>query len=321
MSNQQQPIHLEGEISDETSGKRLDQALAVLFPQYSRSKLKEWIDTNQVKINGGPKRPRDKVSLGDKIEINAVLEVISDWQGEPIPLDIIYEDEWLLVMNKPANWVVHPAIGNRSGTVVNALLHRYPSLSQIPRAGVVHRLDKDTTGLMVVAKCLIAQTHLVAALQARTVKKIYEGIVSGVLPSGGTITTPIGRHPTDRIRMAVVESGGKGAITHYRVIEKFKAHTRLRIEIETGRTHQIRVHMAHMHHPIVGDRTYGGRFRLPPNASASLQTQLREFPRQALHAKELILSHPVTGEEMHWIAPLPKDIVTLLAELGSKSLV
>lgn len=314
MSNLTEHIRLSAEISAELAGKRLDQALAVLFPAHSRSRLKEWVDTEKVTVNGLFKRPRTPVVEGDQIEVDAKVEVVSDWAGEPIALDIVYEDEHLLVINKPANLVVHPAVGNWVGTLVNALLHHCPALSQIPRAGVVHRLDKDTTGLMVVAKTLSAQTSLVTQLQARTVKRIYEAVVYGVILSGNTINAPIGRHPHDRIRMAVLESG-KTAITHYRVIEKFKSHTHLRVQLETGRTHQIRVHLAHIQHPIIGDKMYGGRLRLPPKASLELQTCLKEFPRQALHARSLSLIHPETGEEMQWEVPLPEDIQQLLSIL------
>lgn len=318
MSNQNERITLSAEITAELAGKRLDQALALVFPAHSRSRLKEWIDKEKVTVNGVYKRPRTKVVEGDHIEVDAEIEAQLDWAGEPISLDIVYEDEQILVINKPANLVVHPAVGNWVGTLVNALLHHCPALSQIPRAGVVHRLDKDTTGLMVVAKTLVAQTSLVNQLQARTVKRIYEAVVYGLILSGSTINEPIGRHPHDRIRMSVLESG-KPAVTHYRVIERFKAHTHLRVQLETGRTHQIRVHLAHIHHPIIGDKIYGGRLRLPPKASEALQTCLKEFPRQALHAKSLSLVHPETGQEMQWEVPLPADMQQLLEVLRSLS--
>jgi len=218
------------------------------------------------------------------------------------------------VLNKPANLVVHPAVGNRAGTLVNALLHYLPSLNQIPRAGVVHRLDKDTSGLLVVAKTLEAQHNLVSQLQARTVKRIYETVVHGVILSGSTVNAPIGRHSRDRTKMWVHDEG-KSAITHYRLIEKFKAHTHLKVQLETGRTHQIRVHMAYLNHPVVGDKTYGGRLRVPPKASETLLATLRNFPRQALHAKNLGLVHPTTGKDMQWEVPLPEDMVQLLKVL------
>jgi 23S rRNA pseudouridine1911/1915/1917 synthase len=290
-----------------------------VFNEHSRSRIKEWIDKEEVKVNGVCKRPRDKVMEGDRIEINATVEVVSDWLAEPIELNIVFEDEHILVINKPAGLVVHPAVGNRAGTMVNALLHRLPQLNQVPRAGVVHRLDKNTTGLMVVAKTLIAQTSLVSQLQARTVKRTYEAVVCGVLTSGGKIEARMARHPHDRVRMAVVELGGKPAITHYRVIERFKGYTHVRVMLETGRTHQIRVHMAFVHHPIVGDKVYGGRLRLPPNTSLSLQEKLRTFPRQALHAKNLSFLHPLTQEEMSFEAALPEDIQALLQALKTNT--
>ena len=305
-----QEIQLGAEIPSELNGKRLDQALAVLFAEHSRSRLKEWIENGQVLVNGVTRRPRDKVAVGDEIAIKAEQDVLSEWTGEDLPLDIIYEDEHILVINKPANLVVHPAAGNRKGTLVNALLHYCPDLAHIPRAGVVHRLDKDTTGLMVVAKTLSAQTHLVNQLQKRAVKRIYETVVYGVLTAGGTITEPIARHPKDRTRMAVVE-GGKPAVTHYRLIEKFKHHTHLRIQLETGRTHQIRVHMAYLQHPVIGDKVYGS-LRMPPKAPMSVQHVLRAFPRQALHARNLGLIHPMTEQEMSWESPLNEDMKNLI---------
>lgn len=305
-----QEIQLEAEIPGELNGKRLDQALAVLFAEHSRSRLKEWIEKGQVLVNGVTRRPRDKVVEGDKIAIAAEQEVLAEWTGEELPLDIIYEDGEILVINKPANLVVHPAAGNRKGTLVNALLHYCPALAHIPRAGVVHRLDKDTTGLMVVAKTLTAQTHLVNQLQRRTVKRIYEAMVYGVLTAGGTLNEPIARHPKDRTKMAVVE-GGKPAVTHYRLIEKFKHHTHLRIQLETGRTHQIRVHMAYIQHPVIGDKVYGS-LRMPPKAPTEIQNALRAFPRQALHARSLGLIHPVTEQEMSWESPLNDDMKNLI---------
>lgn len=307
-------ITLRATIPLTLAGKRLDQALAVLFPEHSRSRLKEFVEQQAVTVNGVCKRPRDKVLLGDAIQVNAKTVIAADWQGEPIALDIVYEDEHIVVINKPANLVVHPAVGNKTGTLSNALLHRYPELRHIPRAGVVHRLDKDTTGLMVVAKSLVAQTQLVIALQARKITRIYEAVVHGVLLSGSTVKAPIGRHPHDRIKMAVLDTG-KPAVTHYRVLERFNAHTHLKIQLETGRTHQIRVHMAHIHHPIIGDKVYGGRLRLPPNATEALKERLRTFPRQALHAQSLGLLHPVTQQEMHWSAPMPDDMQQLLSML------
>jgi len=314
MINQTKQYTLTATVTDEQAGKRFDQALAILFPEHSRSRLKKWIDRNQVTVNDGFRRPRDRVEIGDVVSINAEETIVADWGAEALPLEIIYEDDHILVINKSANWVTHPGAGNWSGTVVNALLHYYPALENIPRAGIVHRLDKDTTGILIVAKTLEAQTKLVQQLQSRTVKRSYEAVVCGVVLSGSTIDAPIGRHPQERVKMAVVESG-KTAITHYRVLKKFMAHTHLKVELETGRTHQIRVHLSHIHYPIVGDKVYGGRLRLPPNSTESLRQMLQNFPRQALHAKALALTHPISGEEVSWEVPIPADIQALLAAL------
>lgn len=311
-----QKIELYAEIPLEAAGKRLDQVLAQLFPEHSRSRLQEWIEKGFVKVDGALKRARDKVKGGEKIEILAEQEVVSGWSAEDLPLDIIFEDEDLLVINKPTNFVVHPAAGHARGTLVNALLHYAPQLNELPRAGIVHRLDKDTTGLLVVAKTHFAHHKLSAALQERKIERIYEAIVLGVMPAGGTITAWLDRHPHDRKKRTVVETGrGKEAITHYRVLQKFRAHSHIQLKLETGRTHQIRVHMAHLHYPVLGDRTYGGRLRLPPNSDPSFLQILREFPRQALHAKSLSFAHPKTGEWLSFESPLPSDMIALLLAL------
>lgn len=312
-----QEFHLKASISLEHAGKRFDQALALSFPEHSRSRLKDWIDRGWVKLNGQALRPKDKVQGGEAVEIEALINNVADWEAEPLPLTKVYEDPYLLIINKPAGLVVHPAIGNRVGTLVNALLYAIPELEKIPRAGIVHRLDKDTTGLMVVAKTLETHTKLVEMLQARRAERCYEAIVCGRLLSGATVDAAIGRHPHDRKRMCVLESG-KPAMTHYRVREKFDNHTALELRLETGRTHQIRVHMNHIHHPVVGDKTYGGRLRLPPNASKSLLECLQSFPRQALHAKRLSFVHPMTEEPMTWEVPLPEDMQMLLEALRNK---
>lgn len=303
---QNQSLHLQ--ITAEQQGLRLDQALALAFPAYSRSRLKIWILEGQVWVNHRVvQRPRDKVLEGDQIEVRVLETVETDWQADPaaLALDIVYEDEDLLVINKPAGLVVHPGAGNQQGTLVNALLHHQPSLNQVPRGGIVHRLDKDTTGLMVVAKTLSAQNGLVAALQARTVKRVYEAVVYGGMVSGGRVDLPIARHPRDRTRMAVMSSG-RPAATHYRIIERFKAHTHVRLQLETGRTHQIRVHMAYLRHPLVGDSAYGKRFSVE---------SLRQFKRQALHARQLGFVHPITQIPMEWEVPLPEDMQMLLKKL------
>jgi len=301
MDNIHEKINLQAIVPEALVGKRLDQALAQLFPDYSRSRIKGWIEQGCVEVNGELKRPRDKVIEGETLVIKAEIETVSNWGAEEIALNIVYEDEHLLIINKPTDFVIHPAAGNWKGTLVNALLYKYPNLNQLPRAGIVHRLDKDTTGLMVIAKTMTAHTALVNALQQRKIKRIYEAVVKGVVVSGGTIDAPLGRHTKDRKKRAVT-TNGKPAITHYRIIEKFKGHTHLRIQLETGRTHQIRVHMTYHYHPIVGDKMYG-------------RYGLNLFPRQALHAKELALIHPITKEELRFEVPLPIDMLQLLQRL------
>lgn len=298
-------------IGEEQAGKRLDQVLSVLFGEFSRSRLQRWIKEGRVRIDGRSCRPKDKVWGGEKVQLQPVLEQEVGDQAEAIPLDILYEDASLLVINKPAGLVMHPATGNPRGTLLNALLHHLPALSQLPRGGIVHRLDKQTSGLLVVAKTLQAQTSLVNQLQARSVKREYRAIVQGVMTSGGSVAQPIGRHPVHRVRMAV-HPGGKPAVTHYRVLERFRAHSYLQVNLETGRTHQIRVHMAHIRHPLLGDPVYGGRLRLPAGASEVLREALQGFHRQALHAARLELLHPASAEVMAWEAPLPEDMQQML---------
>lgn len=295
-------------------GQRLDQALVEMFPDFSRSRLQSWIRDGAVSLDGKPCKPRDRVLGGEQVSLAAEPEAETDDEAQAIPLDIIYEDEHLIVINKPVGLVVHPAAGNPDGTLVNALLYHDPALRQLPRAGIVHRLDKDTSGLLVVARSTLAHHRLVEQLAARSVHREYEAVVNGKLVAGGTIDVPLGRHPVDRQRQAVVQ-GGREAVTHFRVIERFVAHTRIRVKLETGRTHQIRVHMAHIRHPLVGDATYGGRPRLPPGADDYLIEVLRGFNRQALHAIRLGLEHPATGESMRWENRLPEDMQELLEVL------
>lgn len=298
-------------VPESCLGKRFDQTLAEMFPDYSRSRLKDWILAGHVSVNGViVDKPREKMFGGEQIAINTEIEAEVRFEPQDIPLNIVYEDDDLLVINKPAGLVVHPGAGNPDGTVLNALLHHCPQLEIVPRAGIVHRLDKDTTGLMVVAKTIAAQTNLVESLQAREITREYEAIASGTMTAGGIVDEPIGRHSTKRTHMAVTFSG-RPSVTHYRVMEKFRLHTRLRLRLETGRTHQIRVHMAHITHPLVGDPVYGGRPRPPKNASEELREILRQFKRQALHAAMLSLYHPITGEQMTWHADIPEDMVTL----------
>lgn len=311
-------IRLQAEVPYELGGQRLDQVAAQLFSEHSRSRLAAWIKDGRLTVDGVALRPRDIVHGGALLSLAAEQEAQGEWAAQDIELDIVYEDEHILVLNKPAGLVVHPAAGHSDGTLLNALLHHVPELINVPRAGIVHRLDKDTTGLMVVAKTLQAQTRLVEQLQKRSVSRIYEAIVVGVIISGGTVDAPIGRHGQQRQRMAVIE-GGKPAISHYRVLERFRSHTHTRVKLETGRTHQIRVHMSHIGYPLVGDPAYGGRFRIPPAANPTLIQALKEFPRQALHARFLELDHPATGERMKWEAPLPDDFIWLLTLLRQDS--
>lgn len=310
-----QQIRLNATVADSQLGQRLDQALAELFPDYSRSRIKEWILDNRVQVNDKIiNKPKEKMLGGEKIEVDALIEEDVRWEPQNIPLNIVYEDDDILVINKPRDLVVHPGAGNPDGTVLNALLYRYPEIVNVPRAGIVHRLDKDTTGLMVVAKTVPAQTQLVEALQRREITREYEAVATGRMTAGGLVNEPISRHPTKRTHMAV-HPMGKPAVTHYRVMEHFRAHTRLRLRLETGRTHQIRVHMAHIHHPLIGDQLYGGRPRPLKGASEEFRETLRRFDRQALHATMLRLYHPITGIEMEWHAPLPDDMVELIRVL------
>ncbi|MDI3262248.1 MAG: 23S rRNA pseudouridine(1911/1915/1917) synthase RluD [Fulvimonas sp.] len=297
------------------AGQRFDQVLAALFPAYSRSRLADWIKRGQATLDGRSVPPRTRVHGGERVALAAALETETPDRAEPIALSIVHEDAHLLVIDKPAGLVVHPGAGNRDGTLLNALLHHAPQLAALPRAGIVHRLDKDTSGLLVVAKTLPAHTALVAMLERHAVERRYAAVVEGVLIAGGTVTAPLGRHPVDRLRRAVREDDGKPAVTHYRLRERFPAHTYIACQLETGRTHQIRVHMAHIHHPLVGDPLYGGGLRLPRGAGAALAAALRGFRRQALHAEQLAFVHPLTGQALAFQAPLPADFQGLLAAL------
>ena len=298
-------------VKDSQLGQRLDQAMAELFTDFSRSRLKEWLLDGKVPVNGEViTKPRVRMMGGEELTLQAELEDEERWVAQDIPLNIVYEDDDILVINKPRGFVVHPGAGTPDGTVLNALLHHYPDIAKVPRAGIVHRLDKDTTGLMVVAKTLPAQTRLVRALQKRKITREYEAIIIGTMTAGGRIEKPIGRHTNKRTLMAVNEMG-KDAVTHYRVAEHFREHTRIRLRLETGRTHQIRVHMSYIQHPLLGDIAYGGRARIPRGASAELTNMIRSFDRQALHAVMLKFLHPVSGEEMKFHAPVPDDMVIM----------
>jgi 23S rRNA pseudouridine1911/1915/1917 synthase len=309
-------LHLEGIISDESGGLRLDQALAQLFSDYSRGQITKWIKAGYVQVNDKVLRPRDSVMGGERVVIDAEIEVVDDtWIAEAINLDIIHEDDDVIILNKSAGMVVHPGAGNHDGTLVNALLHHAPQLEGVPRAGIVHRIDKGTTGLLMIAKNLQAHNSLVNQLQERTVLREYQAISMGVMTAGGTIDEPIGRHPVDRKRQAVTGSG-KHAVTHYRVVQRYRAHTHIRCKLETGRTHQIRVHMAHARYPLLGDPVYGGRIRLPKGATEATQTALQGFRRQALHAGLLGFIHPSTKQEVSWQVDMPEDMLDMLAVLA-----
>ncbi len=305
---------LRQQIPESLAGKRMDQALAQMFPQYSRSRLKEWLLAGLITVDGRGCRPRDAAAGGETVELNAVVEPETRVEAEPIVFRVVHEDAGLIVVEKPAGLVVHPGAGNREGTLQNGLLHRYPELATVPRAGIVHRLDKDTSGLMLVARTVEAHTALVRALGRRNIRREYRAVCRGVLTAGGTIDAPIDRHPVQRTRMAVRE-GGRPAVSHYRVVERFVAHTDVRVRLETGRTHQIRVHFAHIRHPLLGDPVYGGRLQLPPGTDEALAATLRNFRRQALHAESLALEHPLTGEALAFSSPLPDDHAALIAAL------
>ena len=310
-----QQIELSNTVKDSQLGQRLDQAIAELFADFSRSRLKEWLLDGKVQVNGEVvTKPRTKVMGGEIIIVQAELEDEERWEAQDITLNIVYEDDDIIVINKPRDFVVHPGAGTPDGTVLNALLYHYPDIAEVPRAGIVHRLDKDTTGLMVVAKTVPAQTRLVRALQKRNITREYEAIAIGRMTAGGRVEQPIGRHSTKRTLMAVSPMG-KPAVTHYRVAEHFREHTRIRLRLETGRTHQIRVHMAYLQHPLLGDSAYGGRARIPAGASEQLANMIRQFDRQALHAVMLKFEHPISGEELEFHAPVPEDMVSMTEAL------
>ncbi|NKB38897.1 MAG: 23S rRNA pseudouridine(1911/1915/1917) synthase RluD [Gammaproteobacteria bacterium] len=303
-------------VTKELSGKRLDQALSQLCPQHSRARLQNWIKQGFVQLDNANCRPRDPVSTGQHIDLDAELPEALAFEAENISLDVIYEDKEILVINKPAGLVVHPGAGNPDHTLLNALLYYRPELKHVPRAGIVHRLDKDTSGLMVVALTPIAHSYLVEQLRLHLVKRQYQAIVQGVMTAGGTVDAAISRHHIHRKRMAVKDSG-KFAITHYRILKKYPAHTHIQVQLETGRTHQIRVHMAHIKYPIVGDKVYGGRARQARQNSQHLRELIIAFPRQALHASELNLKHPVTDDLLEFSVAAPEDFLSLLTALDN----
>ena len=307
-------IKLSARVPAEAAGRRLDQALAGLFPDYSRTRLKSWIDEGKVLVDGRPLRPRDRLVGGESVQVDAQLEDEVAVVPQPMALEIIYEDATLIVVNKPVGLVVHPGAGNPDRTLQNALLAHDPGLSLLPRAGIVHRLDKDTSGLLVVARTLEAHSALVRMLEAREIHREYEAVCSGVMTAGGTVDAPIGRHRVDRVRMAIREDG-RESVTHYRVLARFRAHTHVRVMLETGRTHQIRVHLAHAGYPIVGDATYGRRLAIPKGATPRLEAALRGFRRQALHAARLAFEHPMTSGSCEFSVPVPGDMRELLDAL------
>jgi 23S rRNA pseudouridine1911/1915/1917 synthase len=302
-------------LTEEYAGKRLDVVLAELFPEYSRSRLKIWIEQGQVLVNGETAKPKTKVMGDEALQLSVqTIESERPCEAENIPLNIVYQDESIIVINKPAGFVVHPAAGHYCGTMQNALLYFDESLAAVPRAGIVHRLDKDTTGLMVVARNLSSHKYLVDQIQKHEVIREYQAVVHGVMTGGGKIDQPIGRHPHDRIKMAVRENG-RAAITHYRLLERFREHSHIKVQLETGRTHQIRVHMSYLRHPIVGDPVYAGRQRIPAGANPELVEYLQGFKRQALHAWQLHFDHPEHGEPVSFEAPLPEDMQQLITLL------
>ena len=301
-------------IPAKQAGRRLDQAAAELLADFSRSRLKIWIERGDLTLSGCQAEPKTRVREGQELALDVELEPVVLVEPQAIPLVIVQEDEACLVIDKPSNLLVHPGAGNPSGTLQNGLLHLDPRLAAVPRAGIVHRLDKDTSGLLVVARTLDAHKVLVEKVERRQIERVYEGICQRVLTGGGVIEAPIGRHPRDRLRMSVRE-GGRPALTRYWVLERFRAHTHLRIQLTTGRTHQIRVHCAHLRAPLVGDPLYGGRPRLPKSPEPRLREQLQAFPRQALHAKRLAFQHPVSSEELAFESALPEDMTELLHAL------
>ncbi len=301
-------------IPDDFAGKRIDKALALLCPEYSRSSIQKWLRDGLVLLDDEVPRQRDRVIGGEQVEVAVPEAPAKDWLPEPIELDLRYQDQHLMVINKPAGLVVHPGAGNADGTMLNALLFVDAKLAVLPRAGIVHRLDKDTSGLLVVARSNVARNRLIEQLSNHSLKRGYLALVCGVVISGGTVDEPIGRDRHDRRRMTVTERG-KPAVTHYRIAQRFRAHTLLRVQLDTGRTHQIRVHMKYLGFPLLGDPVYGGRLRIPARTTSRLREELQGFRRQALHANELALEHPVTGESLHWKQPPPADMLRLIEAL------
>jgi len=298
-------------IPDRLIGSRLDAAISEMLPELSRNKITSWIKSGEILIGSKPFKPKGKVLGGEIIEINVSPEVNTNWVAEDIKLDIVFEDDEIIILNKPSGLVTHPGAGNTHGTLANGILFARPELSQLDRAGIVHRLDKDTSGLMVVAKTETAKLSLIKQLESHSVSREYSAIVYGSMVTGGMVDEPIGRDSANRQKQAVTK-GGKPAITHYRVIEKFKNFTLIKAILETGRTHQIRVHMSHIGHPLLGDFTYGGKVKFPKGAKEELKVAIKEFSRQALHAKKLSIIHPGDNKELSWRSKLPEDLDTMI---------
>lgn len=313
-----QAIHHNIRITELQAGKRLDQILTGVLPEYSRSMLQSWIKSGNIKVNNTIVKQGLRVKSGDLISVDATHEIKGGWKAENIPLNIIFEDESIIILDKPPGLVVHPGAGNPEHTLLNALLHHEPDLNTVPRAGIVQRLDKNTSGIMVIARTPETHAYLVSELQSRRIKREYQAIVFGTMTAGGTITKAIGRHPKQRTKMSVLD-GGKEAITHYRIIKKYPEFTHLKVILDTGRTHQIRVHMAYIHHPILGDPVYTGRKLIPKNFTGESLAIIQKFPRQALHASQLKFSHPETTQTVEFKARLPDDMQQLLKVLENEA--
>ena len=309
-------IHYDFIASADYAGMRLDHCLASMIPEHSRARLQQWIKSGEILINGHKAKARDTIKGGEQIIIHAEAPPQPNYNAQEIALDLIHVDDDMIILNKPAGLVVHPAAGNYEGTLLNALLFHFPELAKIPRAGIVHRLDKDTSGLLIIARTLTTHTQLINMMREHEIEREYIALATGHLTSGNTIDLPLARHATQRTKMTISEKG-KPAITHYRVIQRYGDFTLLRVNLETGRTHQIRVHLAHIKHPLVGDPLYG-RLVFPKGASDALREVLRDFKRQALHAHKLTFAHPNTGEPCEFTAPLPKDFENLLKVLGKE---
>ena len=304
-----------GTVPDEAAGERLDKVLAKVFPPHSRSQLQVWLKEGRITLANETPSGRLSVAGGEILCLQMPPLAQIEWVAEPLPLSVVHQDEHIVVIDKPCGLVVHPGAGNPAGTLANAILHQYPATAALPRAGIVHRLDKDTSGLLVVALTELARSELIRGLEARAISREYLAVVNGRPISGGTVDASIGRHPRNRLKMAVT-SKGRPAVTHYRLGQRFRSHTLLKLQLQTGRTHQIRVHMAHLGFPLVGDPVYGGRFQLPPRSSPQLIAVLQGFQRQALHAAVLALAHPATGESLRWESVIPSDFAALIDALS-----